>query len=169
MMTNRRDVVTYGFGGLAAAVGVSGVTGASPGKGGGEGPKGKAAQVNFLDQTAEPDDQDEIEVTVKQTFLPDGGFVVIHKDGEPFGGVVGNSEPLLPGTHVDATVDGVSADAVEEGDDDGDPELVAMPHRNTGDDGYEFPNKNDDGELLDPPYFKKGSPIIDSAVVTVED
>ena len=111
-------------------------------------------------------------ISVKQAFLPSGGFVVIHdetlvtEDDAP-GSVVGTSEYLDPGNHVDVevTLDNDIVDA----DGDGERTLIAMPHRDTNSNQeYEFP-KDDEGILVDTPYTRNGSAVIDAAPITVED
>ena len=89
--------------------------------------------------------------------LPDGGFVVIHEDGDPFGGVAGHSDYLAPGVHTNVEIEVATEDVVD-ADGDGRKELVAMAHRDDGDQVYEFPDS-------DGPYLADGAPVIDTATI----
>jgi hypothetical protein len=161
MTPSRREVVKYGIAGLTTTVGIAGVTGARPDKDN-PGKGNEEARVNFPDQKVE--DGETVEVSVKQAFLPDGGFVVIHEEAAdaPFGPVIGNSEYLEPGGHGDIDIE-VPADGIVDADGDGVTTLVGMAHRNTGSTDYTFP----DG---DPPYFVGNDtdnlPVIDTAAIT---
>ena len=169
MTPNRRDVVKYGIVGLATAVGVTGVGSARPDKNNGKG--NNEARANFPDQTVEAEDGT-VEVSVKQAFLPDGGFVVIHNEtllqGAVVPSIVGKSEALGAGGHGDVDIE-VPVDGIVDADGSGETELIAMPHRDTNDNGsYDFPDDTSE----DVPYFvgndPDNGPVIDAAVVTVE-
>jgi hypothetical protein len=112
----------------------------------------ESASVTFSDQTVADGN-----VTVDSATLPEGGFVVIHRsdDGSP-GEVIGNSTYLEPGTHEDVVVElDVTLDESAE--------LIAMAHQDTNDNQeYEFPD-------ADEPYTVDGSPVVDSANVSVDD
>jgi predicted ribosomally synthesized peptide with SipW-like signal peptide len=107
------------------------------------------ASVNFEDQ-----ESDGSSVVVDSVTLPEGGYVVIHEsDGGAPGPVLGNSSYLPAGTSSDVTV---TLDSPISGS----QELIAMAHKDDGDQQYEFPN-------ADGPYTKDGSAVIDAAQITV--
>lgn len=112
------------------------------------------ASATFEDQTARAGSSGDT-VTVAGAYLSDGGFVVIHEqnsDGSA-GPVVGNSDYLESGFHtsIDIIVDEVT----------GETTLGAMPHRDDGDETYEFPVLGQDG-----PYTLNGEAIIDFGAVS---
>jgi hypothetical protein len=121
---------------------------------------GAAAQtgsVTFEDQTSGGNAVNVAEVTV-----PDNGFVAIHNgsvaDGDVLGSVVGVTGKLSAGTHEDVT-------AHLWDDLDEDQPLVAMPHKDTDDNGvYSF--VADNGQT-DGPYTDGGQPVTDAAQVTI--
>ncbi|MEF8813558.1 MAG: hypothetical protein V5A55_07035 [Halovenus sp.] len=103
-------------------------------------------------------DAETVEVRVAQANLPDGGFVVIHKDGDRFGGVAGNSSYIDPGVTTNIEIE-VSTDDIVDADGDGRKELVAMAHKDTDDDQeYDFPG-------ADGPYVADGRAVIDTATI----
>lgn len=163
MTPSRRDVVKYGIAGLGAVVGTAGVTGArpdkdNPGKGNTE------ARVNFPDQQV--GDGETVEVSVKQAYLPEGGFVVIHNEtlfaGNVVGSVIGKSEYLEPGGHGDIDID-VPTDGIVDDDGDGTTTLVGMAHKDTdGDESYGFPDE-------DGPYTRDGGAVVDTAAISTSD
>lgn len=112
------------------------------------------ASATFDDQTAAVTADDDTTVTVAGAYLSDGGFVVIHEqenDGSA-GPVVGNSEYLEPGFHT--------AIEIEIGEVTEEATYGAMPHRDDGDETYEFPILGQDG-----PYTLDGGAIINFGVV----
>jgi hypothetical protein len=101
-------------------------------------------------------------VEVASTTLPEGGFITIHdsslNEGDALGSVVGVSDYLGEGSHEDVTVE--LDEAIEE-----DQTLIAMPHLDTnGNEEYDFVDSegSEDG-----PYTADGSPVVNSAQVTV--
>jgi PGF-CTERM protein len=116
-----------------------------------------AASVTMTDQASGGD-----LVYVESAFLPSGGFVTAHDssllDGETFDSVRGTSAYLEPGhhEHVPITLD----EPLEERD-----TLVAMPHRDTNDNGeYDFVTSEgaEDGPYTD----ENGDIVLDSGDVT---
>lgn len=142
----------------------------SPGVSGGEATTqltigtGNAA-VSFPDQQANSAPSQEpsnVTVRINSTYLPDGGFVVVHEaeNGSP-GQVIGNSTYLEPGTHENVTV------VVERNESVSDPQaenetLIAMAHNDSNDNQrYEFGRV----EGADGPYTADGGPVIDNATI----
>lgn len=127
----------------------------------------ETASVTFENQTSNG-----TAVTVNNTTLPEGGFAVIHAaapvDGdenetvtnlseeyEP-GAVLGNSTYLDSGEHENVTVE--LNESLEESQ-----VLIAMAHQDTNDnETYEFPEADD-------PYTSDDEPVIDDAMITLED
>lgn len=111
------------------------------------------------------DDQDArgVTVNVASTYLPEGGFVVIHDDrlqgGDALESVVGHTAYKNPGMYEDLRI-AVDPQQV----DDEDNLLIAMPHRNTNRSRkYDFVTS---GGTEDLPYFDRNGVVIDSATVT---
>ena len=127
------------------------------------------ATVAFSDQTTNG-----TSVTVDSVNMSEGGFVVIHDDslldGEVTGSVIGVSEYLEPGETENVTVtlfDGVPGATFDQTAITEDQTLIAMPHRDTNaSETYDFvaTNGSDDG-----PYLANGTPVTDSANVSVEE
>ncbi|ELY81496.1 DUF7282 domain-containing protein [Natrinema pallidum] len=135
----------------------------------------QTATVTFENQTSNGS-----AVVVNNTTLPEGGFAVIHaaapvdenatdnmtadenetvtnvsEEYEP-GAVLGNSSYLPSGDHENVTVE--LNDSLEESQ-----VLIAMAHQDTNDNRtYEFPE-------ADGPYTSDGEPVIDDALITLED
>lgn len=135
----------------------------------------ETATVTFENQTSNGS-----AVVVNNTTLPEGGFVAIHaaalvdenatdnmtadesetvtnmsEEYEP-GDVLGNSTYLASGDHENVTVE--FNESLEESQ-----VLIAMPHQDTNDNQtYEFPE-------ADGPYTSDGEPVIDDALITLED
>jgi hypothetical protein len=119
---------------------------------------------------------DGTEVTVDSVTLSDGGYVAIHStpflpdDGVASDTVIGVSDVLANGTTENVTVDlfeGVPGASFERAALSDDETVVAMPHQETnGDTEFDFVPS---GETEDGPYFEDGSPVTDSATVTVSD
>ncbi|WP_222918884.1 hypothetical protein [Natrinema sp. SYSU A 869] len=145
----------------------------------------ETATVTFENQTSNG-----TAVGVNNTTLPEGGFAVIHaaapvdednmtdnatdenatdnmtaddnetvtnmsEEYEP-GAVLGNSTYLDPGEHENVTVE------LNESLDDSQV-LIAMAHQDTNDNQtYEFPE-------ADGPYTSDGEPVIDDALITLEE
>ncbi len=102
-------------------------------------------------------------VTVRQVYVPDGGFVTIHDASVNDGGakvlssVRGSSNYLSPGNHTNVTVR--LDDPIENT-----TTLVAMPHKDTdGDRIYEFVSGNAE---IDGPYTADGEIVVDVGTVT---
>lgn len=134
--------------------------------GGDDGETEGPATVTFEDQEA-----DDSTVTVAETFLPEGGFVVIHDDslleGDALGSVVGVSDYLESGTHVDVSIE-VDVEA------SGETTLIAMPHMDTNDNTtYDFVTSEgeDDGPYVDPDDTNDDGQevVVDPAAVTFDD
>ncbi|MEF8799472.1 MAG: choice-of-anchor L domain-containing protein [Halolamina sp.] len=108
------------------------------------------ASVNFEDQ-----ESDGSSVVVDSATLPSGGYVVIHAsdNGSP-GAVLGHSSYLSDVTNTDVTVSLDSPISSSQ-------ELIAMAHKDDGDQQYEFPN-------ADGPYTDNGA-VIDPAQITIVD
>lgn len=157
-LMDRRTVLTLtGAAGIAT---VSGIGSASAENGRGDGSSRDDARVTVPNQKVDLD-AETVEVRVAQATLPDGGFVVIHRDGDPFGGVAGNSSYLEPGVTTNIEIE-VSTDDVVDADGNGRKEVVAMAHRDTNDNqDYEFPD-------ADGPYVADGAPVIDTATIKDE-
>jgi surface glycoprotein (TIGR04207 family) len=102
-------------------------------------------------------------VTVEETFLPEGGFVVLHnatelQNGEVVGSIVGNSEFLANGTSTNVTA--TLTENVSSGT------YVAMAHQDTNDNqtfDFQTTNGSEDGAYVD-----NGSAVVDAANLTVE-
>ncbi|PCR89898.1 DUF7282 domain-containing protein [Natrinema ejinorense] len=130
----------------------------------------ETATVTFENQTSNG-----TAVVVNDTSLPEGGFAVIHAaapaDGDNAtedevvtnvseeydpGEVLGNSTFLEPGDHENVTVE--LNESLEESQ-----VLIAMAHQDTNDNQtYEFPEADD-------PYVTDGEPVIDDALITLEE
>ncbi|RZH69459.1 DUF7282 domain-containing protein [Natrinema altunense] len=135
----------------------------------------ETATVTFENQTSNGS-----AVVVNNTTLPEGGFVAIHEAApvdenatdnmtadenetvtnmsEEYapGAVLGNSSYLGSGDHENVTVE--LNESLEESQ-----VLIAMPHQDTNDNQtYEFPE-------ADGPYTSDGEPVIDDALITLED
>ncbi|QRV14869.1 hypothetical protein JMJ58_18435 [Haloterrigena salifodinae] len=125
----------------------------------------ETATVTFENQTSNG-----TAVVVNNTTLPEGGFAVIHAaapdDGNETvtnlseeyapGDVLGNSTYLDPGEHENVTVE--LNESLEESQ-----VLIAMAHQDTnGNETYEFPEADD-------PYTSDDEPVIDDALITLED
>lgn len=125
--------------------------------------RGKTADVRFETRTVSGR-IDSVEVA--ETFLPDGGFVIIHDVAASevaIGPPVGTTEYLHPGTsrNVTAEITG-SRFAGNLGNPGTTQSLIAMPHRDEpGDRTLTFPEG-------DPPYATAGAPVVDIGVVAVE-
>jgi hypothetical protein len=126
------------------------------------------ADVTFADQTT-----DGTTVVVDSVTMSEGGFVAIHNsslfDNNVIGSVIGVSEYLEPGTHedVEVTLYDVPGASFNVERLPADEELVAMPHLDTdGDEEYGFVAT---GGEVDGPYTEDGSPVIDTAEVTLEE
>ena len=132
----------------------------------------ETATVTFENQTSNG-----TAVVVNNTSLPEGGFAVIHaaapadadnateeeneivtnmsKEYEP-GEVLGNSTYLESGDHENVTIE--LNESLEESQ-----VLIAMAHQDTNDnETYEFPEADD-------PYIADEEPVIDDALITLED
>jgi predicted ribosomally synthesized peptide with SipW-like signal peptide len=84
-------------------------------------------------------------VFVNSAYLPDGGFVVVH-DPNDGGAIIGVSDLLAPGAHVNLAV---PLDSSPAGD-----EVLAMPHRDDDDSGdFGFPTN-------DAPYLDGDGDIV---------
>lgn len=151
-----RRTVIKGLGtGAALGLGAAGTASAESG----------VATVTFEDQDARG-----VTVNVASTYLPDGGFVVIHDDrllgGDALASVVGHTAYKKPGTYTDLRVS-VDPKQVSNGDN----LLIAMPHRNTNRRRkYDFVTS---GGEVDPPYVDPNDTnqdgfdvVIDPATVT---
>ncbi|WP_254278951.1 DUF7282 domain-containing protein [Haloarcula marina] len=106
------------------------------------------ASVSISDQESNGDT-----IVVDSATLSDGGFIAIHA-GSASGDVIGASSYLEAGSHsdVEITLDSSQSE---------DFTAVAMPHLDDdGDQTYDFPDN-------DGPYTADGSPVTDSANVTV--
>jgi surface glycoprotein (TIGR04207 family)/PGF-CTERM protein len=117
------------------------------------------ASVTFNDQTTNGE-----QVRVASASLSEGGFVTIHdaslQDGDVFESVRGTSSYLENGTTSGITV--TLDDPITD-----DQTLIAMPHQDTNDnEAYDFVSSNG---AQDAPYTSGGSPVVDSANVTVEE
>ncbi|WP_425607531.1 DUF7282 domain-containing protein [Natrinema zhouii] len=135
----------------------------------------ETATVTFENQTSNG-----TAVAVNNTTLPEGGFAVVHAaapadenatDGENAtenetvtnmseeyepGEVLGNSTYLDSGEHENVTVE--LNESLEESQ-----VLIAMAHQDTNDNQtYEFPEADD-------PYITDGEPVIDDALITLEE
>ncbi|QLH80253.1 DUF7282 domain-containing protein [Halosimplex pelagicum] len=125
---------------------------------------GQFASVQFANQSS-----DGTTVTVDEATLSDPGYVTFHDvslfQGEVTGSVVGVSEYLDAGVTygTDATLFDVPGADFETESLTGTGALVAMPHRETGDDEtYDFVSS--DGEE-DGPFAEGGLPVVDLAFV----
>jgi uncharacterized surface protein with fasciclin (FAS1) repeats len=125
------------------------------------------ASVAFNDQTAVDS------VNTSSVYVPENGFVAIHDstlfDGVVQGSVIGVSEQLEPGVHNDVPValfdEERTGGSFEKDSLQTDQTLIAMPHKDTNDNGsYDFLTSNgaEDGA-----YTEGGSAVIDSASITV--
>jgi signal recognition particle receptor subunit beta len=130
-------------------------------------PPAPTADVTFADQTS-----DGTTVVVDSVTMSEGGFVAIHNsslfEGNVIGSVVGVSDYLAPGTHedVEVTLYDVPGASFNVERLPADEELVAMPHLDTdGDEQYGFVATGGD---VDGPYTEDGSPVIDTAQITLE-
>lgn len=127
-------------------------------------PDEPTASVAFSDQ-----ESDGTSVTVESVTVSDGGFVVLHDDslleGDAVGSVVGVSAYLEPGTSENVTVGLVPDEAFNGTDVSENQTLIAMPHLDTnGNETYDFVTS--DGQA-DGPYTVNGTPVTDSANVTL--
>jgi hypothetical protein len=149
---------------LSASTGMGMTDGVTLQQTGNAGNAGNAA-VSFADQTT-----DGATVTVDSVFLADGGYVVVHnsslQDGEVVGSVIGVSEYLEPGLSEDVEitlfdVPGATFDrtALTENE-----TLIAMAHTDDGNETFDFVASNG---TLDGPYVANGTPVTDSANVTL--
>lgn len=142
--TTRRRVLGLAGGVAVALAGGAGVASAH------------GASVTFDDQEATG-----AAVNIAETTLSHGGWIVLHEeqaDGSP-GRVIGHSGSLDAGTHTDVTV-AIQRGKVPKDARRTDRTLVAMAHKDTGEEGeFEFP-------AADPPYTAGGAPVIDKAFVT---
>ena len=103
------------------------------------------ADIQFCDQSLSDGS-----ITVRDTYLPDGGFVVVHG---PDGDVIGHSAYLSPGEHEDVEV---TLDTQLSGE----VTLTAMAHTDADDDeAY---------DCGDGPYTCDGSPVDDTATVSTD-
>lgn len=153
--TNRRTVLKLV--GAAGVATVSGIGSVSASNGSNDKSSRDEARVTIPNQKVDLD-ADTVDVRVAQANLPNGGFVVIHKDGDPFGAVAGNSSYLSSGVTTNIEIE-VSTDDIVDADGDGRKELVAMAHKDTNDNEiYEFP-------AADGPYIADGGPVIDTATI----
>jgi len=92
-------------------------------------------------------------VVVDEVFLPEGGYVVIHNASS--GSVVGNTGYFEPGTYNDIDI------LLDQRLAGGSNQIVAMPHLDTnGNQTYDFPD-------ADGPYTADGTPVTDTATVSV--
>lgn len=114
-------------------------------------------------------------VNVASATLSEGGFMTIHDssllDGNVFGSVIGVSDVLEPGDHEGIVVqlfEGVPGQEFDrEMIDDGET-LIAMPHFDSNESGeYEFITT--EGEEDGPYVDEDGDPIVDDAMITVDD
>lgn len=156
----RRRALRIAGGIAGATIGGAGLASADAGNGRA---RGKTADVRFENQTVSGR-IDSVEVA--ETFLPDGGFVIIHDVAASEVGIgppVGATEHLHPGTNRNVTADITGSQfAGNFGNPETTQSLIAMPHRDEPDDqALTFP----DG---DPPYTTAGAPVVDIGVVTVE-
>ncbi|MWG36870.1 DUF7282 domain-containing protein [Halomarina oriensis] len=118
-----------------------------------------SAEVSISDQ-----ESDGSTVTVDSATLSDGGFVTIHdstlQDGEVLGSVRGTSDYLESGESSDIEIS-LDAPYNESGT------AIAMAHMDTnGNEEYDFVTSegSEDG-----PYTDDGSPVVDSAEITVSN
>ena len=125
------------------------------------------ADVTFGDQTS-----DGTTVVVDSVTMSEGGFVAIHNsslfESNVIGSVIGVSDYLAPGTHedVEVTLYDVPGASFNVESLPADEELVAMPHLDTdGNEDYGFVAT---GGEVDGPYTEDGSPVIDTAQITLE-
>ncbi|MXV62122.1 hypothetical protein GS429_08615 [Natronorubrum sp. JWXQ-INN-674] len=120
--------------------------------------EGEAA-IAFADQDSEGES-----VVVDSVDLSEGGFVAIY-DGDTAAadpaGVIGVSNYLEAGAHDDVEID------LEEPIEDEQPLVAVAHHDTTGDETFQYAET--DGEADDPYTTLGGSPIVDSAIVTVDD
>jgi hypothetical protein len=127
-----------------------------------EPPAEPSATVTFDDQ-----ETDGTTVTVAAATLPEGGYVAIHDtgllEGDAVGSVVGNSSYLPAGESENVSV--TLTEPIAENQ-----TLIAMPHRETNQANdtanatYDFVTSNG---TADGPYLANGTPVTDSANVTV--
>jgi uncharacterized membrane protein len=125
------------------------------------------ANVAFENQTTEG-----TTVVVDSVTMSEGGFVAIHNsslfDGNVIGSVIGVSDYLAPGTHedVEVTLYDVPGASFNVDSLPANETLVAMPHLDTNEnETYDFVAT---GGGADGPYTEDGSPVIDTAEITVE-
>ncbi|SEP74531.1 DUF7282 domain-containing protein [Natrinema salaciae] len=136
----------------------------------------QGAYVTFEDQTTEGET-----VVVENVSLASPGFVAIHDSslltGNVVGSVIGVSTYLEAGTYdeVEITLDEpIGAAANESLEADGNESsaegetLIAMPHRDTNDNQtYDFVTS---GGVDDVPFLTaSGEPVVDEAIVTIDD
>ncbi|APX96800.1 DUF7282 domain-containing protein [Natronorubrum daqingense] len=117
------------------------------------------ASITFADQEREDGER----VVVDSVDLSEGGFVAIYAGdsvADP-DAVLGVSESLESGEHADVEID------LEEPLED-DQTLVAVAHHDTTDDGS-FEYAASDGVEDEPYVTPNGAPVLDTALVTVED
>ncbi|WP_135365329.1 twin-arginine translocation signal domain-containing protein [Halosimplex halophilum] len=171
--TSRRTFLKSGAvatGALAVGTGavVSGQSGDDGSDGdGAQGTSDGFASVQFANQTS-----DGTSVTVDRATLSQPGYVSFHDvtlfEGEVTESVVGVSERLDAGVHygVDTTLFDVPGADYETESLEGTGALVAMPHRETGDDDtYDFVDT--DGEE-DGPFVEADLPVVDLAFVVAD-
>jgi PGF-CTERM protein len=104
--------------------------------------------------TFEDQDSGGSSVTVQEAQLSDGGFIAIH-EGSASGDVLGTTRYIDPGEEATNLGVGLSSD-VSDG-----TTLVAMPHLDTNsNERFDFPD-------ADGPYTEDGSPVTESATITV--
>ncbi|ELZ27436.1 hypothetical protein C475_05940 [Halosimplex carlsbadense 2-9-1] len=125
---------------------------------------GQFASVQFANQSS-----DGTTVSVDEVTLSDSGYVAFHDvslfEGDVIESVVGVSEYLEPGVTygTDVTLFDVAGADFETESLTGTGALVAMPHRETGDDeSYDFVDS--EGEE-DGPFAEAGLPAVDLAFV----
>ncbi|WP_440770217.1 DUF7282 domain-containing protein [Natronorubrum sp. DTA28] len=115
------------------------------------------ASIAFTDQ-----DSDGESVTVDSVELSEGGFVAIYTgDAADPNGVIGVSSYLESGEHADVEID--LEEPIE-----GEQPLVAVAHHDTTDD-ESFQYAASDGEEDEPYATEGGAPVLDTAIVTVDD
>jgi hypothetical protein len=124
------------------------------------------ADVTFENQTT-----DGTTVVVESVTVSDGGFVAIHNssllEGNVVGSVIGVSDYLAPGSYEDVEITLYDVPGASYNVDSlpANETLIAMPHLDTnGNETYDFVAT---GGEADGAYVEDGSPVIDTAQITV--